>query len=405
MQAQKTRKNKLIGVLTTYCVSFCQGITLIIFPAAGNFFKAAISEGGFGFTDAQYGFIFVPMIFMAIAASLLSSRIATGIGNKLVLLFGTIANFVSMVLLAVSTALVSYGNASFIMVLLALGAIGAGFGFTLSALNAFAFDLFPHKSDAALTALHGLTGIGQASAPLIIGLFHAFGYWWGAAIFMAILWMIAIIWIAVSPLSLSTESEDNGQESGRKLPGIIYLFAALTLLYGIVESSFGNWGSILLHEDLGLELTDAGLALTVFWSTVTLARIAYSLTARWLPRVVAYSALPVMMVTAFLLIPSLQGTFGGILGMVLAGLACSYFFPLNISLVSSQAPALVTRISGIMVASIMIGTGIGSFGIGVLKDMLGTSLSTIFRYESMVALAMVILTIMLFAKNRRGIGK
>src|SRR3972149_3541862 len=130
--SRRTMSSKSKAVLAVYLSGLLQGIALIIFPAAGPL----LTDPQFhGLSSAQFGVLFTPQIAAAIVASALAAR-----------------------------------------------AVGAGFGLTLTALNAFAFDLFPGRQDSAVTGLHVLTGTGQVGASLILGLFLGFGIWGGAAV-------------------------------------------------------------------------------------------------------------------------------------------------------------------------------------------------------------------------------
>ena len=57
--------------------------------------------------------------------------------------------------------------------------------------------------------------------------------------------------------------------------------AVMVFLYGVCEATFGNWSPIYLEQDAGLAMSEAALALSVFWGMVTAGRVLFALTAIW----------------------------------------------------------------------------------------------------------------------------
>ena len=259
-------RNKTIAAV--YLSGFLQGISLIIFPAAGPLLT---SPDFHGLTGSQFGFLFTPQIITAIIASALTARCVQWFGGmKRVLLVGLVANVVAMLLLAASHWFIGMGVVPYLLLLLATGAVGAGFGFALSALNAYAFDLFRDKADAAVTGLHVLTGLGQVGAALTLGFFSGLGLWWGAPLSVGLALALMIAFQLGLPLRLSAENTPQVNASGRRrLPGRIWLYAVVVFLYGVCEATYGNWSPIYLEQDAGLSTAQAGLALSIFWGAVT----------------------------------------------------------------------------------------------------------------------------------------
>jgi predicted MFS family arabinose efflux permease len=100
------------------------------------------------------------------------------------------------------------------------------------------------------------------------------------------------------------------------------------------------------------------------------------------------------MIAAFLSLPYASGAYFGIGLFGLAGLACSAFFPLTITLLSNRFPSHVAWVSSMMIAALMVGVGVGSFAIGALRELL--SLEDLYRLSAIypaavLALAMLVL--------------
>lgn len=384
-----TQKKKTIAAV--YLSGLLQGVALILFPAAGPLFT---DPGFHALTSSQFGLLFTPQIIAAIAASAFAARCAAYFGMKRVLLLGLMLNVLSMLLLASSQGLLGKGNSAYPILLLGTTAIGAGFGFTISALNAYAFDLFQDRADAAVTGLHVLTGMGQVGSSLILGFFLSLGFWWGAPLAIGLTLFFMIGFQLLLPMKLSTEStEPPAGVRNQPLPKRIWLYAVMVFLYGVCEATYGNWSSIYLEQDAGLTLSEAAFALAVFWTTVTAGRGLFALSAIWFRPQALYTISPFVIAVSFLLFPSLSGSLPSMLGLALAGLALSFFFPLSVSLASREEPALAPAVSGILVAALALGVGFSSNLVGFVREALGLSL--IFRLSSLYAFLMAIIVVYL----------
>ncbi len=378
-------------ILAVYLSGLLQGVALITFPAAGPLFT---DPDFHGLTSNQFGVLFTPQIVTAIAASVLAARLAARFGMKRVLLTGLAADVTAMLLLAASHQFIGAGNLVFILLLLATAAVGAGFGFTLSALNAYAFDLFPQRADAAVTGLHVLTGLGQVGASLILGLFLGLGAWWGAPLTAAAALALMIGFQLTLSLKLSQETQSSSVAAGsRRMSGRLWLYALVVFLYGASEATFGNWSPIYLEQDAGLAMMEVGLALSVFWGMVTLGRVLFALVAVRVKPHMLYVVSPLVVVVTFLALPSLSGFLPNMVGLGLAGLAMSFFFPYSVSRASAEQPELASAVSGTLVAAIMFGSGVSANVVGLVREAVG--LSTVFRLSSVPALVMAAVTIYL----------
>ena len=384
-----TEKKKTVAAV--YFSGFLQGVALILFPAAGPLFT---HPNFHSLTSSQFGFLFTPQIMTAIAASAFTARCASRFGMKRVLFLGLMANLLSMCLLAASHWLIGLGNLAYLLLLLATAAMGVGFGFTLSALNAYAFDLFQDRADVAVTGLHVLTGMGQVGSSLLLGLFLSLGFWWGAPLAIGAALVLMIGFQLRLSLKLSTESMAPAQELRRPpLPARIWWYAVMVFLYGVCEATFGNWSPIYLEQDAGWTMSEAALALSIFWGMVTAGRALFALTAIWFRPQALHRVSPFVVAVAFLTLPSLSGFLPTMLGVALAGLALSFFFPLSVSLASAEEPALASAVSGILVAALMLGIGFSASLVGFVREALGLSL--IFRLSSLYAFLMAVIVVYL----------
>jgi len=109
---------------------------------------------------------------------------------------------------------------------------------------------------------------------------------------------------------------------------------------------------------------------------------------RWI-----YTGLPILLMVAFQIISHAAGETSGILAFGLAGLGCSAFFPLCISLSGQEFPRLAATMSGELVAFYQAGYGVAAFGVGPLRDFGGLSFHIIYSLGSLVAAAMLIVAL------------
>jgi len=91
-------------------------------------------------------------------------------------------------------------------------------------------------------------------------------------------------------LPLHTAADRGAAAARARLPSRFWVYAGFAVLYGVCETLNGNWSQLDM-SDLGASTTEASLALTAFWSMVTVGRILFAAIERWLPSHVTYHAL------------------------------------------------------------------------------------------------------------------
>jgi MFS transporter, FHS family, glucose/mannose:H+ symporter len=374
-------------IAVVYGAAVAQGLALVTFPAASSIFT---SPDGFGFDSTRYGTMFVPQVAFAILASALAPKLARRLSLRRVLLAGFAGNIVSMTLLALSRLLMGAPDTAFAVLLFATAALGFGFGATVMALNTYAEAFFPAWIDRAVLILNALLGLGTALAPVLVALVVAIGAWWLLPLLVACV-VVLLSGIALTqPLRASADTAAGSPSIGwTNLPGRFWLYAAAVFIYGIAETLNGNWGMLYLTTERGVSASGAAFALAAFWVMVTLGRVFIALISRHVPARWVYAALPVLLLLTFQIAPRVQGQTGGIVALGLAGLACSAFLPLSISLGGREFPHLSAMVAGELIAFYQLGYGVAAFGIGPLHDPLGLAFSTIFAAGTLVALPLV----------------
>ena len=389
-----------IGVV--YVAAVVQGLALVTFPAASSIFT---SPDGFGFDSTRYGTMFVPQVVFAILASALAPRLARRSGLRRVLLAGFAGNMVSMALLALSRLLLGAPDMAFGVLLVATAALGLGFGATVMALNTYAEAFFPGRTDRAVLVLNALLGLGTALAPVLVAIVVGMGAWWllplAVACIVALIFAVAL----TQPLQASTAAAGppaRGPIGWSGLPRRFWLYAAAVFLYGMLETLNGNWAMLYLSDERGVSARGASFALTAFWVMVTLGRILIAAISRRVPVRWIYVGLPVLLVITFQLAPHVRGEAEGIVALGLAGLACSAFLPLSISLAGDEFPHLSAVMAGELIAFYQLGYGVAAFGIGPLHDPVGLSFSAIFAAGSIVAAPLAVIAALTIRRSPAG---
>ena len=378
-----------------YVTGLVQGLALVAFPAASSILT---SPHGFGFSASRYGMMFIPQVLLAILASSLGPVLARRWTLKRVLLAGLSADLLAMTLLALSRLLQNLPEAAYGVLLVATGLLGFGFGATLMALNTYAEKLNPGRENRAVLVLNALLGAGTALAPLFVAIFLGLGAWWLMPSMVAVALAGLLLVSTKQPLEASV-GEASGTSASSRLPHRFWLYATVILLYGIVETLNGNWSGPYLTEDRGVSAQGASFALTAFWAMVTIGRVLFAAlssrkTVRWI-----YTGLPVLLIVAFQVVSRAAGETGGIVAFGLAGLGCSAFFPLCISLSGQEFPRFAATMSGELVAFYQAGYGVAAFGVGPLRDFAGFPFSTVYSLGSLVAAVMLIVALAVVARG------
>lgn len=386
-----------IQIIILYLVSLLQGASLVTFPAAGTLIT---SPAGQNLTTAQYGFLFIFMNIGAIFSSFFAGNLSYRLGLRFLLLLGLLCNVISLVLFASTSLPFISTSLIFPLMNVSLLFVGIGFGTCLTTLNTYIATLFPAQIPTALTALHSLLGIGTAIAPLFVSLAIGKGHWWIEPIILASIFLLIFI---ASQLILDnkTDAAKKKKIDTHQLGAVFKLFCVMIFLYGICETTFGNWATIFLTSEKKLSLTQASLGLSLFWGMVTLGRIGIAISSFWIKPKWIYAVLPAGIALVFLMIAHAQGSFLNLMLYAAAGLACSGMFPLSISLNQKETPALAGIISGRLVTAYMIGYCVAAYGAGEVNKLFHIPFESIFFYAASIALTMVIIMPFLIRKIKK----
>lgn len=356
---------------TLYAVAILQGVCLVLIPAASVILKSP--EWG-GLTDQQYGSLVVAMVIMAIVSSALLKRSAERFGHGLVFYAGLLGNAAYLSALVATAMTIGNQELSFLLLLFGNLFLGVGFGLLVAVLNIFIVGLYPDRRDRALAGLHGCLGIGAALGPLLVTLFAGQGRWYLSALTCLVALGIVVIraWrvgfsVGAFPRTRHVPGMGVERSAGPMALGA-KLFLLMVIVYGCVEGMIAVWTMSYLHETKGLSMPSAALALSLFWGSVTVGRIATSLLSVRFNAAILYRMLPVGITVCLALIAWVRSEIVILLLYVAVGLSCSSFFPLSISLSTRRYDAWRESLSSLMITALMIGVGIGSYAIGYFRS-------------------------------------
>ncbi|MDE2028847.1 MAG: MFS transporter, partial [Candidatus Omnitrophica bacterium] len=345
-------------ILCVYLTGLFQGLVLVIVPAASLVFT---DPKIFGFSNEQYGLLFIPQVLAAIVTSLAGPALARRWGIRTALRTGLLFNILASASIAASQCVWQNHATAYLLVISGTGLVGAAFGVTLPIINVYAVNFFPKNSASALTALHTLLGLGTALAPFLVAVLVKQMGWWVLPVGVAVALVVLLGGASILPLRdlrSSPSPKTLAEEPEVSWRPRVGLFALTVFLYGYCETLFANWAIIFLNRQKGLPIQEAGYALALFWIMVSLGRLLVSLAAVWVPARLVYRILPVLITLALAGVSTISSSQAGLFLFAFAGLACSAFFPLSFNFGQQSFPPMAERISGWLMASYMAGYGV-----------------------------------------------
>lgn len=361
------------GTVAVYTAGFLQGAAFVMIPALGHI----LHQAPYAFGSSAYGFLYFPEIIGAVLSALAAGGIHSRLGGSGVFRLGALSNAAAMFLLV--AAAVTGGNLAYGLILAETLLLGVGFGLTNAAINRSASLLFAGAAAAAVTILNAVIGGATALSPLILqGFRSGIVGWAGWPALLALAWLALLL----LPLAADGPAELGGLRAWRRsmLP-----FAGAVLIYAICEGSFGSWANVLVSVNRGLPAASGALALALFWGGMTAARFVLGfLPDRLLHRRIVYLLAPLGIAGCFLLIPQLTAPSALLMAFTAVGIACGIYYPYSMAYGIAAHPQEGTQMAGLLVGALMVGEGIGSFGLGPLQDLL--SLNHIYTLSALWAI-------------------
>lgn len=373
----------LAGLLT--------GAAASVFPACGNILTDVRT---YAFSSTQYGSLFVVQTLLAIFSSLVSSRINRSISQRNLLKTGLLSSAVAMLLLVSSNWLPVGNLARYSAVILASAFMGIGIGFGISVANVLSASAWNEQPQRGVAALHTMLGLGLSLSPFGVSAGLAIGNWWLApvTIVLLLIWLASRHVVMSNPVPIDTNREiaqDNYGVPRAALPRVVIMLGLLAFLYGIAEATFSNWCVIYLYNLSGVGISAAGLVLSGFWGAVMIGRLIYTtVSVRVGGRIAAVS--PLLMSVSFLIISLANNSTIQAIGFIIAGAACASVYPALLGRASTLHTSRRQLVSGLMVATVLAGTGAGTYLTAAVIGYFDLDLPQVYRI--MAAIPVIIFT-------------
>jgi fucose permease len=361
------------------------GAAASVFPACGNILTDATT---YSFSTTQYGSIFVTQTLLAIASSLLSSGLQRKLANSGLLRLSLLCSALAMALLAVIALTPGKPFLSYIVTLTANVCMGIGIGGGISIANVLATAAWPDRPTRGVAALHTMLGCGLATAPLGLSVSVALGLWWLMPIAVAVCAMYLLLGVSGQRTPEVSATPQEYRES-HSITKPILLLGALAFLYGVSEATFSNWCVIYLHEFASVSVAAAGLVLSAFWGAIMAGRFYFAAAKPSVGQIIAVWS-PLLTAAAYILISQASVPAAQIGGYIVAGLSCAAVYPFLLGRASLLSASRSQFVSGVMVATVLAGTGGGTYLTSLLNRFVGLSLSDIYLFAAVVPLAIFV---------------
>jgi len=378
-----------------YFGGFVQCMAQVSFAASATVLRERL-----GFTDAEYGSIFLPQITLATLGAVGGGALARRLGLRRLLVVGSSALVSSQ--LALGSSILLPRPFSFLLILAATALMGFGAGISAAPMNAYPQLLFPFGRESALVALHAVNGLGLAAGPLLASALLRREAW---PLFPVILGTANLVLaVAAARVGLPRDPAPLGSGARGGSPPLrapaFWTFVLMAFLYALAEGSIASWAVIFLREDRGFSAPAAAAGLALFWTGLTVGRLLVASLVLRLPAEPIWLSLPVVMAAGLLSMP-FATTRAAALGLFLIlGLACSGFFPLTIGVASRHFPDHVPWVSSMVYAGLALGVGAGPFLVGLLRPR--GSLTRLFAFSAIYPLTAVALGELVRRRAPRG---
>jgi fucose permease len=359
----RTQSERRAAAILIYVGGFVQCAAQVSFAASATVFRERL-----GFTDAEYGSIFLPQISLATLGAIGAGALAHRLGLRRLLILGTVALAASQAALASSVLL--RRPFSFFVVLVGTSLMGLGAGTSAAPMNAYPQLLFPFGRESALVGLHAVNGLGLTAGPLLASALLARDAWF---LFPVLLGTVNLA-LAVASLTVFLPKDLVAQRSASEarppLPVrtlTLWAFVLMAFLYAQAEGSIASWAVIFLREDRGFSAPGAAAGLALFWTGLTVGRLLVASLVLRFPAEPIWLTLPLLMAATLLSLPLATSKPAALGLFAIAGLTCSGFFPLTIGVASRHFPEHVPWVASMVYAGLALGVGTGPFVMGLLR--------------------------------------
>jgi fucose permease len=325
----------------------------------------------FGQADAGMGAYYLATALAYGVGALFGGRLIRRFGAHLILPSAAALMAIGLLIQGFTGAWIVFALAG---VFTSIGASSADVG-----IQALVLDLFPQTRSRALNLLHVTYGVGALMAPLLLAALVALGVPWqwlmtGSGIAMAIAAVGLALTVPPDPvLHASTAHGEAGRVAeiaarGRRLPLFLLVMAVSITCYVAAEAGVSDW--LVRYLD-ALPITQASLALTLFWAGIAVGRLVFARIGNRLEpqRSAAVLAVAGGAMLAVALVLPISSASPLLFGAV--GLAFGPIFPLMVAAAGARMPGESATVTGTLVFAAVVGVVIYPPAIGFLSDVIG----------------------------------
>lgn len=344
-------KSRGFTLFVIYCLAFLTGINFVVFPALGT---VLTDDSIFKLSSSQFGNLFIPQVVCIIISSILAPFLVNKWGPKLILIIGSILMLFATGGLWSLQFVINQTQILFPLLLVLAAFAGFGFGMNVTTLNPLAASFFKEKQSSAILILQFLVGLGTSTSPLMLTLLGDNSKWMDVpAIIFVTVFIVLILFMILKIENQKIFSLPNKTT----IPSRLWWFVILIILYGLVEGTFGSFGTLLL-KNKGVENHSATLGLSLFWGGIAINRLLFGLFSNKLNLTKLYLAFP--LAVAILLFFLSKSSESNVLLAFMFGIGffMGSLFPGSIGWAIVEFPQISVLVSGVLMAANQVGTGI-----------------------------------------------
>jgi fucose permease len=245
--------------------------------------------------------------------------------------------------------------------------IGLGQGCIEVGVNCSTLTIDPHNSGRPMNLMHGAFAIGAIAGPVALGALLHGGLGWiliyRAIAFICALLAVLVVFTAWPPSAPPAVANDHDHPKLTANPAYWLSFVALFLYVG-VEIGVSNWVAEYYATVFAYSAAASALLVSLFWGGLLAGRFGVPLFfhgARQDAVLLGLSALAALAIALlvvlghFASVPAISR--GGLVLVFLAGLGCSIYYPVIITLLGKCFPHATSQAVGFAAT----GGGIGMF--------------------------------------------
>jgi len=267
---------------------------------------------------------------------------------------------------------------------------GLGAGAIDAAINAYAAARFPA---GRVAWLHACWGVGATLGPLLMTAVLGAGLGWqsGYAIIASLLAVLALgfhrtrkLWESDSVAEGSSEAPAAGLTHSLRQP-LVWANLVLFFVYTGVEASAGQWAYTLFTESRGVAPRLAGIAVGLYWGSLTLGRLVSGVLAHRMAPATLLRTCVLLVPVGALGVASATGTLLDMASLALIGFTGAPVFPLLISGTPQRVGGLHTvNAVGFQVSAACLGAAALPAAAGVLARAYGLETIAVFLVVSAI---------------------